>query len=235
VVATAEPSPRTLGLTLTALPLIVTFALLGNWQSGRVYRPVDGYWAEPTTVPLNTVVQAGSQVPTGVVARQVVVSGSYHSTGQSVIGGQVVGGAPVSYVVDELLMSDRTAVLVLRGWVVNGELALAALPTGSVQVTGRIQSGSSWLGSMKAPTGYSLRSGYLVRTAQPPPDPLSLQPVPTDPPASHAETQFHLQNAIYVVQWYLLVGIVILAWWRLRRARFTVADEVTPLSRVGSE
>ena len=233
--ATAEPSPRTLGLTLSALLLIVTFALLGNWQAGRVYRGVDGYSAEPTAVALNTVIPAGSEVPSGVIARQVVVSGSYASTGQHVIGGQAVGGASVSYVVDELLMSDRTAVLVLRGWLAKGELALAQLPTGSVQVTGRIQSGSSWLGSIKAPTGYLLRSGYLVRTAQTPPDPLSLQPVPTDPPASHADAQFHLQNAIYVVQWYLLVGIVILAWWRLRRARSAVVDELTALSRVGSE
>jgi cytochrome oxidase assembly protein ShyY1 len=58
----------------------------------------------------------------------------------------------------------------------------------------------------------------LIRTAQSPPDPLSLQPVPAAPPDDHAPNEFHLQNAIYVVQWFLLAIIAVVTWWRFLRA-----------------
>ena len=67
-------------------------------------------------------------------------------------------------------------------------------------------------------TGAHLRSGYLIRTAQSPPDPLSLQPAPADPPLVNVPVEFHLQNAIYVSQWFILAGVIALSWWRLVRA-----------------
>ncbi|HEY0871711.1 MAG TPA: hypothetical protein VGD55_15030, partial [Acidothermaceae bacterium] len=74
------------------------------------------------------------------------------------------------------------------------------------------------IGTNTPPTTAALPAGYLIRTAQSPPDPLSLQPVPAAPPHDHAAKEFHLQNAIYVVQWFLLAIIVVVTWWRFLRA-----------------
>ncbi len=81
-------------------------------------------------------------------------------------------------------------------------------------------------------TAPALAAGYLIRTAQSPPDPLSLQPVPSAPPHVHAPKQFHLQNAIYVVQWYLLAIIAVVTWWRFLRARRQLhpTDDQRPLA-----
>lgn len=212
-VVTGSTRQRPLGLTLSAALLMVLFALLGYWQWGRVFRPVDGFVAEPTTVALDSLIPAGSPVPAADEARQVAATGTY--TGQQqVISGRRVDGASAEWVVSTLRLGDGTRLLVVRGWLAPGQQSLAAVPSGSVTVTGRIEPGKPAGSSLSA---IRLRSGYLIRTAQVPPDPLSLQPVPSSPPTERSPASFHLQNAIYVVQWFLLVGFVAIAWWRLRR------------------
>jgi cytochrome oxidase assembly protein ShyY1 len=73
-----------------------------------------------------------------------------------------------------------------------------------------------------------------MRTAQAPPDPLSLQPIPAAPPHDNAPAEFHLQNAIYVVQWFLLALIVPVAWWRFLRStrESRTTDDTRPLEPV---
>jgi cytochrome oxidase assembly protein ShyY1 len=216
--------------TVAALLLVVAFILLGRWQWQRTYRPIDGYSAEPAATPLETLIPAGSAVPATALARQVTVSGSYVVTGQEIVPGHSLGGQDVSWVVTPLAMSDNREVLVVRGWVGAGGAALAAPPTSPVSVTGRVETGNV-LSIRTPPTANAVPAGYLIRTAQSPPDPLSLQPVPAAPPHDHAQQEFHLQNAIYVVQWYLLAIIAVVAWWRFLRAsrRPQTADGQRPL------
>jgi hypothetical protein len=201
-------------ITLSALAVIAACLLLGAWQFGRVYRPVDGYSSEPVAVPLDQLVPAGTAVPRGDVARQVTVSGSYDARGQYLDPGHALGGQVVSWVVTPLLMSDSTRVLVVRGWVSGPDASLALPPEGPVTLTGRVQQGSIAASGDEA----GQRSGYLVRTAQSPPDPLSLQPVPSPPPDNGAPAEFHFQNAIYVVQWWFFAVLVAVSWWRLVHA-----------------
>jgi hypothetical protein len=57
-----------------------------------------------------------------------------------------------------------------------------------------------------------------VRTAQSPPDPLSLQPVPSAPATvAGGSKEFHLQNAVYTSQWWIFAVLIIVYWWRLLR------------------
>ena len=211
------------GITVAVVGAMVVFALLAWWQYGRVYRPVDGYSAEPTAVGIDALAPLGAEVAQHYLARQVTADGTY--TGQVVVSGHDLAGTPVSWVVSELRLPDHSGLLVVRGWVTPGDQQLSELPAGAVAVTGRLQAGSPLPGAPRTLSGLPLRSGYVVRTAQSPPDPLSLQPVPVDPPASRAPSQFHLQNAIYVVQWLLLIGVVAFGWWRLRRAAIEVGDD----------
>jgi cytochrome oxidase assembly protein ShyY1 len=222
--------------TLAALFLVVAFVLLGRWQLHRTYRPVDGYSAEPAAIPLQTLIPAGSPIPPAAVSRQVTVTGHY-AAGQMIVPGHSLSGQAVSWVVTPLVMANDTQVPVVRGWIGSNSTALAAPPTTPVSVTGRVEIGDVLnagttpnsstvphsgtvpnIGTNTSPTSAALPAGYLIRTAQSPPDPLSLQPVPAAPPRAHAQKEFHLQNAIYVVQWSLLAIIVVVTWWRFRRA-----------------
>jgi cytochrome oxidase assembly protein ShyY1 len=232
-VDSASRSPWT--LTITALLVVVACLLLGRWQVGRVYRPVDSYSAEPAAVPLQDLVPLGADAPRSAVSRQVTVSGRYLAADQVTVAGHLLGGQPVSWVVTPLLMPDRSEVLVVRGWVDSGSAGLAAPPTTPVSVTGRIETGEVVPAAGSVAAGSArLRSGYLIRTAQTPPDPLSLQPVPAAAPANNSPPQFHLQNAIYVTQWFLLALVIAVCWWRLLRAGQQTAEAAsTPLETVG--
>jgi surfeit locus 1 family protein len=219
--------------TFVALLLVIAFVLLGRWQLHRTYRPVDGYAAEPAAIPLESLVSAGAAIPAAAIARQVTVSGNYVAAGQEIVPGHSLSGQAVSWVVTPLVVADQGEVLVVRGWIGAGGTALATPPTLPVSVTGRIEignvlnirtppdSGSSQtvptIGT-DTPRSSVLPAGFLIRTAQSPPDPLSLQPVPAAPPDDHAPKEFHLQNAIYVVQWFLLAIIAVVTWWRFLQA-----------------
>jgi cytochrome oxidase assembly protein ShyY1 len=219
--------------TVVVLLLVVAFAVLGRWQWQRTYRPVDGYSAEPAAVSLETLVPVGATIPAVAVARQVTVTGDYVTTGQEVVPGHTLSGQAVSWVVTPLVLADRTEVLVVRGWIAATGGALATPPTSAVAVTGRIEIGDVLANGTTTAAHSALPSGYLVRTAQSPPDPLSLQPVPAAAPRDdHAPKQFHLQNAIYVVQWYLLAIIAALTWWRFlwARRRPHPVDDQRPLA-----
>ena len=218
--------------TVVVLLLVVAFVVLGRWQWHRTYRSVDGYSAEPAAVSLETLVPPGAGIPATAVARQVTVSGAYFTAGQEIVPGHSLSGQPVSWVVTPLVMADRTEVLVVRGWISSAGSALATPPTSPVSVTGRVELGDVLTIRTNATAKSALPAGYLIRTAQSPPDPLSLQPVPAAAPREHAPKQFHLQNAIYVVQWYLLAVIAVVTWWRSLRARLRpdAADDQRPLA-----
>jgi cytochrome oxidase assembly protein ShyY1 len=223
--------------TITALALVFAFVLLGRWQVDRTYRPVDGYSAEPAAVPFAALLGAGSAVPPAAVSRQVTLTGHYKPSGQLIVAGHSLAGQPVSWVVTPLLMPSGIEVFVVRGWLApGGGQALAAPTTDAVALTGRVEIGTVLPSGTATSAGASahLWLGYLIRTAQSPPDPLSLQPVPAAPPHNDAPDEFHLQNAIYVAQWFLLALIVPVGWWRFLRAsrKPATTNEARPLEPV---
>ena len=194
-------------LTITSVALAILFALLGRWQGGRVFRPVDGYSAEPAAVAVNTLIPSGTPASDKLFGRQATVSGTYSAGSQRLVGGKSVGGAPAIWVVTTLRSDGGREFYIVRGWTTTTDAALIAPPPGEVMITARIEPGSQ----------VGLAGFILIRTAQDPPDPLSLQPVVVAAPVQAQPRLFHLQNAIYVVQWFLLVLFVAIAWWRLRR------------------
>jgi cytochrome oxidase assembly protein ShyY1 len=224
-VTRSERSWSSTGVTVSALVVVVACLLLGRWQLGRVYRPVDGYFAEPAAVPLGQLVPEHTPVTAGDVARQVTVTGVYDISGQLTQPGHLVDGQSVYWVVTPLVVSDSGRVPIVRGWVTRPGQSLAQPPAGAVTVTARLERGVVSAGGRRD----WLAAGYLVRTAQSPPDPLSLQPVPVPPPKNQAATEFHLQNAVYVSQWWLLAAIVVVFWWRLVRSNPSPTSDLDPV------
>jgi cytochrome oxidase assembly protein ShyY1 len=225
---------RWLGLSAVAIVLVTACALLGLWQYGRSYRPVDGYGQEPPAVSLDALDSARHGLTAAVVDRQVRFSGHYLTDEQRLISGHVLGGSPVLWVATPLQLSDGSTIEVVRGWISSVHRALEVPPTTLVQVTGRIQLPQrSPKGEAPARRGYAVaidaellrhlpppvREGYVVRTAQTPPDPLSLQPVPSQSPRVRTVVKrLYLLSAIYSVQWWAFGVLVIVAWLRLFRA-----------------
>ncbi len=207
---------RWLGLTTLAVVLVLAFAGLGQWQFGRSYRVPDGYSEEPLAVALDVLDPPATGLPARYVGRQATASGQYVAAGQALVPGHVLDGSPVLWVVTPLQLPDGSVVSVVRGWVTSSEDALDAAPGGTVLVTGRLQRGSAGSDGADSAGAAETRSGYLVRTAQTPPDPLSLQPVPSTPLSSNVGAkQFHLQNALYTSQWWIFAILVVVYWWRL--------------------
>lgn len=204
---------RWVGLTLLAAVFLVLFGWLGDWQLGRTYRASGGYVQEPAASPLDILDPRGSVLAGSAVGRLATMSGQYDAAHQLLVPDKVLDGAPVSWVVTPLRLPDGSTVEVVRGWTAPGEAGLTAPPAGPVQVVGRLEAADPTI-----TTTTSDRSGYLVRTAQTPPDPLSLQPVPSKPvQTTSGAKEFHLQNAVYTVQWWVFAVLVVVFWWRLLR------------------
>jgi len=205
---------RWVGLTVLAAVTVLAFGWLGKWQFGRAYRAPDGYSDEPLAAAVAGLDPWGPAPPVRSLGRQAVAVGHYLAGGQQILTGQVLEGAPVSWVVTPLQLGDGSVVRVVRGWVAGAEDALAAPPQGTVAVTGRLEPAVSGVTASST----AARPGLLVRTAQSPPDPLSLQPVPSKPVSTSGGTkQFYLQNAVYTSQWWIFAALVVVYWWRLLR------------------
>lgn len=227
-------TPRWIALTAFAVLLLVAFVLLGQWQWHRTFQAPDGWSDEPAAVALTSLDPIGEALPGASVARQVLVTGVYEPIRQLLVAGQQLAGQPVFWVLTPLQMPDGSQVEVVRGWINDPHDPLAAPPTGQVQVTGRLRPDDDPASGSVLPAGQvsrvdaralasnlggSVHDGYLVRIAQSPPDPLSLQPVPTSAPPSHGTPplQFHLQNFLYTLQWHFFALVVGYMWWRLLR------------------
>ena len=206
---------RWVGLTLLALVMVVAFSGLGQWQFERSYRTTDGFSDEPAAVPLGSIYPPGAALAPGAIGRQATASGRYDAAGQQLLASHTLDGSPVLWVVTPMKLSDESEVNVVRGWVTQPDAGLDAPPLGVVEVTGRLHSADAATTRTANSGG---RSGYLVRTAQTPPDPLSLQPVPSNPlTTTGGAKEFHLQNAVYTSQWWIFAVLVVVYWWRLLR------------------
>jgi cytochrome oxidase assembly protein ShyY1 len=142
-------------------------------------------------------------------------------------------GAAVEWVVTPLLLDDGASIDVVRGWQSGSETGLDGAPDGRVTVTGRLQAPDLAVTG----SGAARKStAYLIRTAQTPPDPLSLQPVPSSPPPTTVGTkQFHLQNAIYASQWWIFAVLVLGYSWRLLHAELDLRAEAAADPRADSQ
>ncbi|MDT4939578.1 MAG: hypothetical protein QOG80_3249 [Pseudonocardiales bacterium] len=180
---------------------------------------------------LDSLDAAGHSLTAAVVDRQVLLSGRYDAEQQRLIAGHSLGGSPVLWVLTPLRLSDGSMVEVVRGWMSSVDRELENPPASLVTVTGRIRLlqptpvsnapvGPGYASAIDAGLLRQLpqptRDGYVVRTAQNPPDPLSLQPVPSRaPPGPTGASQFYLLSAVYSVQWWFFGVLVICAWLRL--------------------
>lgn len=195
---------------LGAIALVVVFAALcfttlAPWQFGRSEETeirnkaiAESFHASPK--PLNEVLPAGRAPDVTTEWSQVLLTGQYLHSAETLAWQRTVLGEPAFEVLTPFRLDDGTTVLVDRGFVrpVNGTRApdYAAAPTGPVTITARIRGdetdskqrplfdhdGHRWAyavnaGTVSEGTGVPLRPGY-VALAEGQPGVLGALPLP---------------------------------------------------------
>lgn len=245
----AAVRPRMLGLLVLLLAAAAVCGRLGAWQLERAEvrgaaaeerRAEEIEAAEP--VPLGDVLQPGASVTGDMVARKVVVTGTWDAAGTLLVEGRVHDGATEGALVLTPLRvdvgageagaggtgtgTDGALLPVVRGWTPGG-VAVPDPPSGPVTVTGWLQGGEE----AGAPVvdgrtdavspaqlvhtwGAPVYTGYLVVQSVAPADPADLELL--DPP-TRAGTGLNVQNLAYAAQWWIFGAFAVGLWWRLVR------------------
>lgn len=228
-------TPKWIGLTLLGVVLISAFLWLGDWQWGksRVEPVVDA--ADPVASDarlLLSLTMPGRPVPDDVVGAPVSAQGTYDPAGQLLVPGRMSGGVTGSWVLTPLVLSEGTAVPVVRGWVAGTPAAAdVPVPSGRVTVTGWLEQpepdalrpsepvGDDQIGIVSSAEllsrwSYDLYQGYVVLDEQQPASDLtSVVPPSAQPP----EAGIHWQNWGYAWQWWIFAGFVVFFWVRMLR------------------
>ncbi|MFI6477105.1 SURF1 family protein [Nonomuraea sp. NPDC050663] len=139
-------APRLWGLHLVVIAAVAAFIFLGRWQlgvfedSGRPHAADD-----PAPVAVEQVIEPGSGFD-GTPRHRVTASGTYDPTLQLFVvdrkpDADAVGGKASRdegfWVLTPIRLDDGTLVPVVRSWVAQ-QADAPAVPSGKVQVTGRI-------------------------------------------------------------------------------------------------
>jgi cytochrome oxidase assembly protein ShyY1 len=235
-------TPRWLGYAALTVAAVIVMVLLGLWQFDR-YEQRAGINARitagtsATPVPLAEVAGAPSG-PAGTVGpvpaehsewTRVTVTGRYDPAHEILVRGRTVEGAVGFEVLTPLVLPDGTAVLVDRGWVrpaSGGALAapqVPAAPAGAVTVSGRLRPPESRGGRPQDVAGHA-EVRRITPAAIAPALPYALfnayvtadEPVPGLVPVP-AEKENALQNAGYVLQWWLFAAMTLYGFAYLAR------------------
>lgn len=227
-------TPRWLGYAALTVAAATVMVLLGFWQLDRYHQRASinariTAGASATPVPLTDLVTRPSGGPGSIGPRpaddtewtRVQVAGRFDRTHEILVRGRTVEGSVGFEVLTPLVLADGTAVLVDRGWVppaAGGALvapAVPAAPDGDTTVVGRLRPPESRGGRPQQVNGrleirriapaaiaptlpYAVYDVYVTADEPAP----GLTPVP--PNKENA-----LQNAGYVLQWWLLAGLTV--------------------------
>ncbi|MFB9444870.1 SURF1 family protein [Dactylosporangium vinaceum] len=235
-------TPRWLGYAALTLAAATVMVLLGLWQLDRYHQRAEinariSAGTAATPVPLTSVVGAPSGAA-GTVGpapaehsewTRVTVTGRFDPAHEILVRGRTVEGAVGFEVLTPLVLPDGTAVLVDRGWVrpaAAGALTtpdVPAAPDGSVTVSGRLVPAESRGGRPQQVAGHAeIRRITPTEIAPGLPYAIFDAYVSADQPAPGlvavpAEKQNALQNAGYVLQWWLFAAMTIYGFGYLAR------------------
>jgi cytochrome oxidase assembly protein ShyY1 len=226
-------SPRWLAMHVLTLAVVAGMVWLGIWQydSAQAARERDARQSAPA-VPIEQLGRVGEPLAAQAVDRKAIVEGSWDGSRQLTVPGRVLDQTMGAYVVTPLMTSDGSIVLVVRGWVADGQPIPE--PRGRVTVTGTLRPyedasaatlGPSasygagelpYLGRMPVYNAMQLNprvtyDGYLLLASQEPPGASGPRPVPLDiaAPQSGVGTWQHFS---YWAQWWVFAAAALAFW-----------------------
>lgn len=234
-------TPRYTALLLLALLLATAFVSLGRWQYHRAHTVISSQdLLNRPPAPLSSIILPRTAVPGSDVGLPVTLSGHYDAAQQLVVPDRTPRGIPTGpsdrpvgvWVLTPLVTDNHMVVPVVRGWARHAS-TVAAPPTGTVEVTGRLYASES--SALRDPSATTLPAGqidivsgaelvsrwsgdlldgYVTVTEEQPPG-QGLRPVtPSGPPPSYG---LHWRNAVYAVQWWCFAAFVLFFAFRVLR------------------
>ena len=137
-------SPRWIAAHVGIVLLMVAFVLLGRWQwdVGHKVAPLTAAELQiwHTAEPVDSVITPANGLNGTQVGQAVEATGTYDSTRQLLVPGQVLDGHPGYYVLAPLVTGPgEDAVLVNRGFIAasgSAEPRIPAAPKGRITITG---------------------------------------------------------------------------------------------------
>ncbi|GAA2579227.1 SURF1 family protein [Dactylosporangium fulvum] len=246
-------TPRWLGYAALTAAAAAVMVLLGFWQLDRYHQRASinerisaGATATPASLtdivgkPTQGPGSVGPAPPGDIEWTRVRVTGHYDPTREILVRGRTVDGRVGFEVITPLVLSDGTAVLVDRGWVPpapGGALAapnVPPAPTGDTTVVGRLRPPESRGGAPQEVNGRSeIRRITPAAIAPALPYPIFDAYVTADEPpagltAVRPAKENALQNAGYVLQWWLFAALTVFgfAYLARREARGPASDDL---------
>jgi cytochrome oxidase assembly protein ShyY1 len=246
-------APRLVALHLLVIGVLVSFTLLGRWQLGVFeesgeLRP----GPDPAPVSVATLAQVGGRVGADLAGRRVTAEGTFEAADRLLVADRVAdvsapGGRAAQgrgfWVLAPLRLADGTVMPVVRGWVPRADDPAAAVPAGTVTVSGRLRpaeqtdavqrSGHLPPGQVATVStselinvwsGQRVRDGFVVATGQVPPS--GVRPVAV--PAPTEGIGFTWRNLAYAAQWWVFALFAVYMWFRFVRDAVREAGEASP-------
>ena len=221
-------TPKWIAFHLLVVVLVVTMINLAFWQLRRLdeRRQFNTQVRANANQPIAPLGEADPAVstPSAIEWRRVRVTGTYVPGHEFLVVNRSQNGDSGRNVVDALQLADGTLLLVNRGFVREAD-ATPALPTGSVEIIGRLRASErrgtgqpadettgvlteirridiSVLAKQFATTVLPM---YVEQLESAPPEAKSLEPIvaPTLDEGPHLS---------YTVQWFIFSGCVIAGW-----------------------
>lgn len=235
--------PRWLAMLGLCLVVAGVFAWLGQWQLGRAVDldpPEDG--ATEEILPIGDVAAPGEYLPEAFGGQRVELSGMWDPDDFLIVSSRFNDDVEGYWVTGRLQLEDDSSLAVALGWssersqaeAAIGDLAVAADPSESVALTGRLiadegpvappadapyemtrMSPAALLGQWGEIPGEAYRA-YLTAA-----DPAvgigdaGLEPISS--PAPEVAGAINWLNIFYAVEWAVFAGFAFYLWYRLAK------------------
>lgn len=227
-------TPRWIGLSVTAVLLIVAFGGMSYWQWQRAQRDE----APPRETVAASTVLTTAPLASADYGAPVEMSGTYDASAQVLVD----HGQGEYWIVTPLRPASGPAVAIARGTVTSpSDPAVAAVPAGEVLVRGLAQPFEGDPGTADTAADgpiprltasglalpYAGVQGWIALTDQTP----AVQPAVAaviPPFGGTSGSGIRLQNAGYAVQWVLFAAFVVFVWVRFLREDVRLAEEQAP-------
>ena len=221
-------TPKWIGFHLLVVVLVVTMINLAFWQLRRLdeRREFNAEVRANANQPIAPLDDAKTAIatPATIEWRRVRVAGTYVPGHEFLVVNRSQNGDSGRNVVDALQLADGTLLLVNRGFVREAD-ATPSLPTGSVEIIGRLRASERRgtgqpadastgvlteirridIGVLAKQFDATVRPMYVEQLKSAPPDAKSLEPIvaPTLDEGPHLS---------YTIQWFIFTACVIVGW-----------------------
>lgn len=224
-----------LGLLALLVVAAVVCVRLGAWQIDRAYATSQAAaeaqaeeLAHAAARPLSEIVEPGAHLMGRDVGRPLTVTGEFVPELEVLVPGRSVGGQSGSLVVTPLRETGEEGepwVVVVRGFLPDGETTVPPAQTGEVTLVGSAAAGEAYHPAPpREGEASSLSPAYFAGTWGLPIYNVYVVQAEADDglvtmarPSADSGDGANLRNLAYAVEWFVFAGFALFIWYRMVR------------------